>query len=181
MLTFGPDCPEQWAVSYVERAIIRPAPPVPWRLAFPRYIIRAGAGCCCLQADLDGNRPVVSTDARSAGGERARRNLFLKREADVLRRLLAIHLLLLLALLIRGLRLIAGILRMLLSLRRMILALGMVIFAMSICSGTMSLRCIVVMFRRLVVFVLHGVFSLLAEECRLIGNMVLTAASATRQ
>jgi hypothetical protein len=46
-------------------------------------------------------------------------------------------LLLLLALLVRGLRLIPGILRMLLGLSGMFLALGMIIFAMRISSGTM--------------------------------------------
>jgi hypothetical protein len=76
-------------------------------------------------------------------------------------------LLLLLALLVRSLRLIARTLRMLLGLRGMFLALCMVILAMSVGSGTMRLRCVFVLLRRLVVIFLHGVFSLLAEECRL--------------
>jgi hypothetical protein len=62
---------------------------------------------------------------------------------------------------------LVGILRVLLSLRGMFLALDMVITAVSIGSGPMGLRCVVVLFRRLVVFFLHSVFSLLAEECRL--------------
>ena len=59
------------------------------------------------------------------------------------------------------------VLRMLLGLGGVLLALGMVILAMRIGSSTMGLRCGFVMFRRLVVIFLHGVFSLLAEECRL--------------
>jgi hypothetical protein len=100
------------------------------------------------------------------GWGKSQKILFL-REANVMRRLPVIHLPLLLALLVRGLRLIAGILRMLLGLRGVLLALGMVIFAVSIGRRAMQLRCGFVVFSRLVVFVLHGVFSLLAEECRL--------------
>src|ERR1700722_12134688 len=59
----------------------------------------------------------------------------------------------------------------------MLLALDVVIFAMGIGSGTMRLRCVFVLFRRLVVFVLHGDFSLLAEECRLYILTALIVAS----
>src|ERR1700674_5112739 len=53
---------------------------------------------------------------------------------------------------------------MLLSLRGMFLALGMVILAVGVSGSAMRLRCGFVMFRRLVVFVFHGVSSLLAEN-----------------
>ena len=53
---------------------------------------------------------------------------------------------------------------MLLSLRGMFLALGMVIIAVGVGGSAMRLRCGFVMFRRLVVFVFHGVSSLLAEN-----------------
>jgi hypothetical protein len=52
---------------------------------------------------------------------------------------------------------------MLLSLGGMFLALGMVILAVGVGGSAMRLRCGFVMFRRLVVFVFHGVSSLLAE------------------
>jgi hypothetical protein len=70
---------------------------------------------------------------------------------------------------------------MLLSLRGMFLALGMVILAVGVGGSAMRLRCGFVMFRRLVVFVFHGVSSLLAEECRLPSTWCLSAASTTRQ
>jgi hypothetical protein len=53
---------------------------------------------------------------------------------------------------------------MLLSLLGMFLALGMVILAVGVGGSAMRLRCGFVMFRRLVVFVFHGVSSLLAEN-----------------
>jgi hypothetical protein len=52
---------------------------------------------------------------------------------------------------------------MLLSLRGMFLALGMVILAVGVGGSAMRLCSGFVMFRRLVVFVFHGVSSLLAE------------------
>jgi hypothetical protein len=63
---------------------------------------------------------------------------------------------------------------MLLSLRGMFLALGMVILAVGVGGSAMRLRCGFVMFRRLVVFVFHGVSSLLAEECRLSSTWCLS-------
>ena len=79
----------------------------------------------------------------------------------------------------RGLRVIAGVLRMLLGLRRMFLALGMVVLAVRISRSAMRLRCGFVMLGRLVVRVFHGVFSLLADECRLVATWFLTAAPTT--
>jgi hypothetical protein len=68
---------------------------------------------------------------------------------------------------------------MLLGLRGMFLALGMVILAMSVGSGAMRLRCVFVLLSRLVVILFHGVFSLLAEECRLrtLSASIVTAPS----
>jgi hypothetical protein len=66
---------------------------------------------------------------------------------------------LLLALGMRGLRMIAGHFRLLLRLRGMFFALGMFIFAVSIGSGAMRFGCGFVMFRCLIVFVFHEVFS----------------------
>ena len=91
---------------------------------------------------------------------------FYRGEADM-RRLPVATLLLLLALLVRGLRMSARILRMLLGLGGIFLALGMVILAVRVGGCAMRLRCGFVMFRRLVMIFSHGVFSLLAEECRL--------------
>ena len=68
---------------------------------------------------------------------------------------------------------------MLLGLRRMFLALGMVILAVRISGSAMRLRCGFVMLGRLVVRVFHGVFSLLADECRLVLTWLLTEAATT--
>jgi hypothetical protein len=95
--------------------------------------------------------------------------------------IIRINLLLLLALLVRGLRVIACVLRMLLGLRRMFLALCMVILAVRISGSAMRLRCRFVMLGRLVVRVFHRVFSLLATECRLLSTWLLTEASTTGQ
>jgi hypothetical protein len=95
--------------------------------------------------------------------------------------IIRINLLLLLALLVRGLRVIACVLRMLLGLRRMFLALCMVILAVRISGSAMRLRCRFVMLGRLVVRVFHRVFSLLANECRLLSTWLLTEASTTGQ
>ena len=105
---------------------------------------------------------------------------FYRGEADM-RRLPVATLLLLLALLVRGLRMSARILRMLLGLAGIFLALGMVILAVRVGRCAMRLRCGFVMFRRLVVFVFHGVSSLLAEEYRVTSTWCLSAASTTRQ
>jgi hypothetical protein len=107
--------------------------------------------------------------------------MFSKREADVCASFPNRALLLLLALFVRGLRLIACILRKLLGLRRMFLAFGMVILSVRVGGCAMRLCCGFVLFRRLVVFVLHGLFSLLAEEYRLVPTWSLTAASTTQQ
>ena len=61
---------------------------------------------------------------------------------------------------------------MLLSLRGMFLALGMVILAVGVSGSAMRLRCGFVMFRSLVVFVFHGVSSLLAERMSATAHMV---------
>src|SRR4029077_19717457 len=61
---------------------------------------------------------------------------------------------------------------MLLSLRGMFLALGMVILAVGVGGSAMRLRCGFVMFRRLVVFVLHGVSFIASRRMSAAANVV---------
>jgi hypothetical protein len=72
-------------------------------------------------------------------------------------------LLLLVAFCMRSLGMFLCGLRLLPSLGRMLLALGMVILVVRIGGGAVRLRGRLVMFRRLVVCVFHGIFSLLAD------------------
>lgn len=67
---------------------------------------------------------------------------------------------------IRCLGMLGCVLRVLLGLGRVLLALGMVVLAVSFGGGTVGLRRGLVMFRRLVVFVFHFDFLILAETFR---------------
>jgi hypothetical protein len=84
-------------------------------------------------------------------------------EAGALARLPSMSLALLVAFCVSGLGMFLGGLRLLPGVGRMLLALGVIILSVRIGGGAVRLCGSLVMFRSLIVFVFHGVISLLAD------------------